>query len=63
LGPLVFGAVSFGLGGNQRAAVLSVAAFFVAGVLLLQRVGAGGPPAHRDRAAGADGPGVTEPGP
>lgn len=38
LGPLVFGTVSHALGGNQRAAVLAVGAFFVVGLALLQRV-------------------------
>ena len=38
LGPLVFGGVSHALGGNQRAAVLSVGTFFVLGLALLQRV-------------------------
>ena len=38
LGPLVFGSVSYALGGNQRAAVLAVGTFFVVGLLLLQRV-------------------------
>lgn len=37
-GPLVFGFVAHSLGGNQRAAVLSVGAFFIIGLLLLQRV-------------------------
>ena len=37
LGPLVFGAVSY-LTGSQRAAVAAVGVFFVAGLLLLQRV-------------------------
>ena len=37
-GPLVFGAVSYFFGGNQRAAVLSVVAFFLVGLVLLQRV-------------------------
>jgi UMF1 family MFS transporter len=37
LGPLVFGAVSY-LTGNQRAAVAAVGVFFVAGLILLQRV-------------------------
>ncbi|NNM35116.1 MAG: MFS transporter [Gemmatimonadetes bacterium] len=37
LGPLVFGTVSYGTG-NQRLAVLSIAAFFLIGLLLLQRV-------------------------
>ncbi len=56
LGPLVFGAVSFALGGNQRAAVLSVAAFFVVGMALLQRVQAGAPATAR----GSAGPDPTE---
>ena len=38
LGPLVFGTISYALGGNQRVAILSVAAFFLVGLLLLQRV-------------------------
>jgi len=38
LGPLVFGAVSASTGGNQRAAVLAITAFFLVGGLLLQRV-------------------------
>lgn len=38
LGPIVFGTVSHALGGNQRAAVLAVGAFFVLGLVLLQRV-------------------------
>lgn len=37
LGPLVFGAVSY-LAGSQRAAVAAVGMFFVAGLILLQRV-------------------------
>jgi MFS transporter, UMF1 family len=43
LGPLVFGGVSYLLGGDQRAAVAAVGAFFVAGLLLLQRVRPGAP--------------------
>jgi UMF1 family MFS transporter len=43
LGPLVFGLTSTMLGGNQRVAILTVGLFFVAGLLLLQRVPAGGP--------------------
>lgn len=39
LGPLVFGAISAALGGNQRVAVLAVAAFLLSGLVLLQRVG------------------------
>lgn len=38
LGPLVFGGVSYLLGGNQRAAVAAVGLFFVVGLVLLQRV-------------------------
>jgi len=37
LGPLVFGGVSY-LAGSQRAAVAAVGVFFVAGLILLQRV-------------------------
>jgi len=37
LGPLVFGAVSY-LTGNQRAAVAAIGVFFLAGLILLQRV-------------------------
>ena len=48
LGPIVFGTVSHTLGGNQRAAVLTVGGFFVLGLVLLQRVAhrpiAGSPP-------------------
>jgi UMF1 family MFS transporter len=43
LGPLVFGGVSAALGGNQRAAIVSVGVFFVVGLALLARVRAGGP--------------------
>ena len=43
LGPFVFGMVSVMLLGNQRAAIITVGMFFVAGLLLLQRVPAGGP--------------------
>ncbi len=42
IGPLVFGQLSFALGGNQRVAILVIAAFFIVGLLLLQRVKAGG---------------------
>jgi UMF1 family MFS transporter len=38
LGPLVFGGVSRATGGDQRLAVLAIAAFFIVGGLLLQRV-------------------------
>ena len=43
MGPVVFGAVSLALGGNQRAAIVAVGLFFVVGLLLLGRVRAGGP--------------------
>ncbi len=42
LGPLVFGSVSSAFG-SQRPAILSVAAFFIIGMLLLSRVKGGGP--------------------
>jgi UMF1 family MFS transporter len=42
-GPLVFGGVSWLMAGNQRAAIVAVGLFFVAGLLLLARVSAGGP--------------------
>jgi UMF1 family MFS transporter len=42
MGPLVFGGVSFLLGGNQRVAIAAVGLFFVIGFLLLSRVRAGG---------------------
>jgi UMF1 family MFS transporter len=42
-GPLVFGGVSWLLAGNQRAAIVAIGAFFVAGFILLTRVQAGGP--------------------
>jgi UMF1 family MFS transporter len=38
LGPLLFGTVSYAFGGNQRLAVLSVAVFFLAGLVLLRGV-------------------------
>ena len=38
MGPMVFGMVSYTLAGNQRAAVLAVGAFFLVGLVLLQRV-------------------------
>ncbi|PYM90878.1 MAG: MFS transporter [Candidatus Rokuibacteriota bacterium] len=43
LGPVVFGAVSWLLSGNQRAAIVAVGLFFIVGLLLLGRVSAGGP--------------------
>ena len=42
-GPLVFGGVSWLLSGDQRAAIVTIGLFFVAGLLLLTRVSAGGP--------------------
>jgi UMF1 family MFS transporter len=42
MGPLVFGGISHAAGGNQRAGILAVGAFFVIGLLLLSRVKAGG---------------------
>lgn len=47
LGPLVFGLVSAALHGNQRVAIMTVGLFFVAGLLLLRRVPAGGPTIQR----------------
>ena len=43
LGPLLFGAISFTFHGNQRFAVLSVAIFFIVGLLLLTGVRSGRP--------------------
>jgi UMF1 family MFS transporter len=43
LGPFVFGAVSRAMHGNQRAAILTVGAFFVVGLALLSRVTGGAP--------------------
>jgi len=43
LGPFVFGLTSTLLGGNQRVAIVTVGLFFVVGLILLQRVPAGGP--------------------
>ncbi len=42
LGPLVFGQVSSAFG-SQRPAILSIAVFFIAGLILLHRVNGGGP--------------------
>jgi UMF1 family MFS transporter len=50
-GPLVFGAVSWLLAGNQRAAIVSVGLFFIIGALLLHRVRAGGPTTPAPHAA------------
>src|SRR5437899_4995933 len=43
LGPIVFGMVSAILLGNQRVALVTIGLFFVVGLILLQRVPAGGP--------------------
>jgi UMF1 family MFS transporter len=43
MGPLVFGGVSFMMGGNQRVAIVAVGLFFLVGLLLMGRVTAGGP--------------------
>src|SRR5574337_384071 len=59
LGPLVFGAVSYTMAGNQRAAILVVGLFFVMGLLLLLRVRAGGPTSRAvERIAGVPDPGM-----
>ena len=42
MGPLIFGGVSHAAGGNQRAGILAVGAFFVIGFALLTRVEGGG---------------------
>ena len=47
LGPLVFGQVSAAFG-SQRPAILSIAAFFIIGLLLLRRVNGGGPNIFRE---------------
>ncbi|HUG38464.1 MAG TPA: MFS transporter, partial [Candidatus Limnocylindrales bacterium] len=43
MGPLVFGTISHAAGGNQRAGILAIGAFFLVGFVLLSRVRAGGP--------------------
>ena len=43
MGPVIFGTASLLTGGNQRIAILSVGLMFVAGLVLLARVPAGGP--------------------
>ncbi len=47
IGPLVFGYVSSTMG-SQRPAIVSVAAFFVAGFMIVQLIRAGGPNVQRD---------------
>jgi MFS transporter, UMF1 family len=48
IGPLVFGQVSAAFG-SQRPAILSIAAFFIIGLVLLRRVQGGGPNVRSDR--------------
>jgi UMF1 family MFS transporter len=43
MGPLVFGGISHAAGGDQRAGILAVGAFFLVGFALISRVRAGGP--------------------
>ena len=43
MGPVIFGTASLLTGGNQRVAILAVGLMFVAGLILLARVRAGGP--------------------
>jgi UMF1 family MFS transporter len=43
MGPVIFGTASLLTGGNQRVAILAVGLMFVAGLVLLSRVRAGGP--------------------
>jgi UMF1 family MFS transporter len=43
MGPLVFGGISHAAGGDQRAGILAVGAFFLVGLLLLSRSRAGEP--------------------
>ena len=47
MGPLVFGQVSVAFG-SQRPAILSIAAFFIIGLILLWRVNGGGPNVGRE---------------
>ena len=43
MGPVIFGTASLLTGGNQRVAILAIGLMFVAGLVLLSRVRAGGP--------------------
>ena len=43
MGPLLFGGISHAAGGNQRAGIVAIGAFFLIGLVLLSRVRAGGP--------------------
>jgi MFS transporter, UMF1 family len=51
-GPLVFGQVSAAFG-SQRPAILSIAAFFIIGLVLLRQVNGGGPNVPQDQRSGA----------
>jgi UMF1 family MFS transporter len=53
LGPLVFGGISHATGGDQRAGILAIGAFFLVGFVLVARVRAGGPVARPVRDAAA----------
>ena len=44
-GPIIFGLASWLSGGNQRIAIVAIGLFFLAGLLLVSRVRAGGPTA------------------
>jgi MFS transporter, UMF1 family len=48
IGPLIFGGISHGAGGDQRAGILAIGSFFVIGLILLARVKAGGPVAAQE---------------
>jgi UMF1 family MFS transporter len=52
IGPLVFGQVSMAFG-SQRPAILSIAAFFIAGLAILSRVKGGGPNVLRQAGNGS----------
>ena len=52
IGPIVFGQVSAAFG-SQRPAILSIAAFFIIGLVLLRRVNGGGPNVPQDTRSGA----------
>ncbi len=51
MGPLVFGQVSAAFG-SQRPAILSIAAFFIIGLILLRRVNGGGPNIRSNQGVG-----------
>ncbi len=56
IGPLVFGQVSAAFG-SQRPAILSIAAFFIVGLVLVRRVNGGGPNVLQRQGSGVKGPG------